>query len=464
MARYSCGDKDEYGTNVRMVTRKVARELIMTTRPRFTFCLTVPAFALATLGLLTMIATTPAAAQTFNVLYKFTGGADGAVPYGGVTVGSRGTLYGTTSFGGNGGVMGAGIVYQLSQRNSGWVLNPLHEFSENGVDGYRPNATVAIASDGVLYGTTAFGGSAGGGTVFELQPPPTTCKTPICYWNETLLHAFQGGANDGWENYVIDDNEDGGYGNLTLDQAGNIYGTTAAGGPSNLGVVFELTPSGGGWTIDLLHSFSNNGTEGYQPLFGVIFDPAGNLYGVTEYGTTEDSGGTVFELSPSGGTWTEDILYDSFGFETFPTTLVRDQSGNLYSTTWNGDDYGTIFDLTPSNGSWTLSTLHNFFSDCLPQPLAMDAAGNFYGTCEVGGRYLYGMVFELTHSGESWTLTDIHDFGGDDGYYPLGPVVLDSSGNLYGTATRGGNLSECVEFDYEGCGVVWEISGLDGRH
>ncbi|MGA8874946.1 MAG: choice-of-anchor tandem repeat GloVer-containing protein [Candidatus Korobacteraceae bacterium] len=436
----------------------------MTKRSDFTFRVLFRAFALATLGLLTTIATTPAAAQTFNVLYKFTGGADGANPYGGVTVGGPGTLYGTTSFGGNGGQLGSGTVYELSRRGSGWVLNPLHEFSDNGSDGYRPNAAVAIGANGALYGTTAFGGSAGGGTVFELQPPATACKTPICYWNETLLHAFQGGANDGWENYVIDGNMDGGYANLTLDQAGDIYSTTAAGGSSNLGVVFELTPSGGGWTIDILHSFSNNGTEGYQPLFGVIFDPAGNLYGTTEYGTTDEDGGTVFALSPSSGTWTEDILYTGFGFGNFPSTLIRDQSGNLYSTTWIGDDFGNIFELTPSNGSWTFSLLHNFFNDCLPQPVVMDAAGNLYGTCELGGRYLDGMVFELTYSGGSWTLTDLHDFSGGDGYYPLGPVVLDSSGNLYGTATRGGNLSDCVEFDYEGCGVVWEISGLADRH
>jgi len=432
----------------------------MAARPDFTFRILFRAFALATLGLLTTIATTPAEAQTFSVIHTFTGGADGGVPHAGVTVGTPGTLYGTTF---EGGTYGWGTVFKLAQRGSGWTLSPLHEFA-GGSDGENPWAPVTVGPNGALYGTTGFGGSTGGGTVFELQPPPTACKTTICYWNETLLHTFQGGANDGWGNYEMYYNMIASYANLTFDQAGNIYGTTAAGGSSNLGVAFELTPSSGGWTINVLHSFSDNGTDGYRPEYGVIFDPAGNLYGTTESGGIQQESGTVFELSPSGGTWTENIIYNNFGLEVYPTALIRDQSGNLYSSTGIGDLEGSVFELKPSNGSWNLSTIHNFFSNCLPQPVAMDAAGNLYGACELGGRLDCGMVFKLTNSGGSWTFTDLYEFScGGDGQYPAG-VTLDSSGNLYGTTYRGGNLSDCVEFDYEGCGVVWEISGLADRH
>jgi hypothetical protein len=157
----------------------------MTTRPRFTFRLSLPAFTLAKVGLLTALAT-PALAQTFNVLYAFNGGADGGHPFSGVTVGGPGTLYGTTYTAGSD---GWGTVFKLSQRSSGWTLNPLYEFTGES-DGANPEAGVIVGPNGAVYGTTSAGAS--GGVVFELQPPAAACKTAICYWSETVLHSFRG--------------------------------------------------------------------------------------------------------------------------------------------------------------------------------------------------------------------------------------------------------------------------------
>ena len=155
-----------------------------------------------------------------------------------------------------GGTYGWGTVFKLAQRGSGWTLSPLHEFA-GGSDGENPWAPVTVGPNGALYGTTGFGGSTGGGTVFELQPPPTACKTTICYWNETLLHTFQGGANDGWGNYEMYYNMIASYANLTfdhaagvtLDSSGNLYGTTYRGGNLSDCVEFDYEGCGVVWEI-----------------------------------------------------------------------------------------------------------------------------------------------------------------------------------------------------------------------
>lgn len=402
-----------------------------------------------------------AQAQTFTVLHAFTNGADGADPLAGVTIGGSGVLYGTTYLGGTGGGGYGGVVFKLAQRGSGWELEPLYEFNYEAYTG--PTGPVTVGRNGALYGTTQ--GGTNGGTIFELQPPSTACKTAICYWNETVLHSFAGGPNDGLVPAST---------TLTFDQAGNIYGTTARGGNGSgltcgtygCGTVFELAPSSGGWTFSIIHNFQNNGIDGAQPQYGVIFDPAGNLYGTTLYGGPPlQDAGVVFELTPSGGTWAENILYSFFsnprGYPAEATTLIMDQSGNLYGSTAAGgaQSAGTVFELTPSEGGWIFSTLYTFTA-CTAQPMVMDTAGNFYGSCTDGGLYDVGWVFELANSGGSWMVTDLHDFtGGGDGAYPVGQVVLDSSGNLFGTTDQGGTSGFCGVSGY-GCGVVWEIAGV----
>ena len=404
---------------------------------------TIAAYALA---LLMIILATQLHAQTFTVLHTFTGGQDGKSPYAGVTLDQAGSLYGTTTAGG----AGYGTVYKLTHKGPAWTFNPL--FSFDGSDGANPEARVIFGPNGTLYGTTEGGGlnncNTGCGTVFNLRPSATACRAALCPWTETVLYAFKGHFSDGAAP---------GAGDLLFDQAGNIYGATSGGGGYDYGAVYELTPSGGGWTESILYSFPG-GVGGFYPFSGVIFDNAGNLYGTTVDGGLANRG-TVFELTYSAGSgWTESILYDfpngSDGSGPQPG-LIFDPLGNLYGATPRGGKggAGTVFKLTPAgNGNWMYSLVYSFTGGdpCGPWgTLVMDEAGNLYGTTYCGG-FGYGRVFELTPSSGGWAYKDLYDFtGGSDGAHPYGSVVFDASGNLYGTTYTGGS---------QGDGVVWEIT------
>jgi uncharacterized repeat protein (TIGR03803 family) len=304
--------------------------------------------------------------------------------------------------------------------------------------------------NGTLYGTTEFAGQdcgEGCGVVFNVRPPTAICKTVICPWTETVIYSFRGdtdGANPG-------------YGDLTFDQAGNIYGTTYFGGTNSQGVVYKLTPSNGKWTESAIHTFSG-ASDGENPYSSVIFDTSGNLYGTTFAGGAHGYG-TVYQLTPNGSNWTENTLYAfqsaTNGGKPFGG-VVFDTAGNLYGATSSGGSGsgGTAYELMPSNGSWTFDLLYSFTGSAyLPGSygsLTKDSAGNFYGTTVKDGANGVGSVFKLTPSNGGWTLTDLYDFaGGSDGEIPYGSVLIDASGNLYGTASGGGA---------NGYGVIWEIT------
>jgi len=404
------------------------------------------ALALATVFALTMVFTQPAQAQTFKVIHSFTGlNGDGANPYAGLTMDKAGNFYGTTSLGGG---TGNGTVFKAAKKGAGWIVTPLYTF-QGPPDGASPEARVIFGPDGSLYGTTYFGGTCGQcGTVFSLKPFPTACVTALCGWQETVLYNFTGGS-DGMNPAL---------GDLIFDQAGNLYGTTTGGGAYGYGTVFELVRSQGGWTESVLYSFTGR-SDGSQPFAGVIFDKAGNLYGTTAYGG-DYTWGTVYELTPSGSGWTVNVLHafqgGSDGANPFGG-LIFDQSGNLYGSNWYAGQYegGTVFKLTPSNGSWTYSVLYSF-DGIGPYGsvanLVMDGAGNLYGTTlnDGHGKYGEGNVFEMTPSGGSWTYTSLYDFTGlNDGAEPICNVTFDAKGNLYGTTYYGGA---------DGYGVVWEIT------
>jgi uncharacterized repeat protein (TIGR03803 family) len=417
-------------------------------------------FVLSTLFLFAMAAMPIQSvhAQTYKVLYNFTGGQDGGVPQAGVTIDRGGNLYGTTSGGFVNGGSQAGAVFKLTHTGVDWILTPLYNF-QGGSDGAGPEARVIFGPDGSLYGTVVYGGVtngnciAGCGTVFNLRPSATSCKTALCGWNVTVLYQFMGGT----------DGSQPGFGDLVFDQAGDIYGTTQQGGSTSqclflpetvgCGVVYELRPVHGSWTESVLYAFSG-GSDGAEPYGGVIFDSAGNLLGSTFFGGT-DLYGTVFQLTPSGGRWTETSLYEFAGAsgDSPRGGVIRDGSGNLYGTTSadgpNGG--GTVFELTA--GSRIFSLLYGFTGLGTWGPagsLAFDRAGNLYGTTLISGLDNDGSVFKLTPAGNgNWSHTSLHDFtGGSDGGRPYGNVSFDANGNLYGTASQGGVY---------GYGVVWEI-------
>jgi uncharacterized repeat protein (TIGR03803 family) len=397
---------------------------------------------------LTLAATPAAQAQTFTVIHNFTGGGDGANPYAGLTIDRGGSLYGTAANGG----AGSGTVFRLAHKNSVWLFTPLYRFNGSPAgDGAGPAARVVFGPDGSLYGTTFDGGGAGCGgggcgTVFNLKPPVSACKTALCPWTETVLYRFTGG-NDG----AVPE-----HGDLVFDQARSLYGTTFAGGSSNVGTVYKLTPSNGHWTESVLYSFTG-GLDASAPYPGVVFDAAGNLNGTTFYGGFGK--GTVFQLTPVGNGWSDKLLYGFQGGSDggYPVGgLINDQSGNFYGTSSAGGPGGggTVYELTLANGAWTYSLVYGFSGPGGPLGnLIMDKAGSLYGTTYADGGGL-GNVFKLTPSNGGWTYTDLHDFAGSDGANPYGSLAFDTSGNLFGTTSAGGTGSACAG----GCGVVFEIT------
>lgn len=260
------------------------------------------------------------AASQEKVLHSFTAGAsDGAQPEAGLVLDRANNLYGTTAFGGYGNCSGGcGVVFEISPVPGGWSESVIYIF-HGGEDGFRPFTTLTLDKQGNLYGTTIEGGIYSGGVVFKLTRPSSGGV-----WTQSTLHSFGSGA---------DGNEP--YGTLAFDDAGNLYGTTYAAGDHNAGMVFELSPAtGGDWTESVLYNFTNSADGGF-PSAGVVLDAAGNLYGTTTVGGSDQSG-VAFEMTQmAGGNWQETVLH-SFNVSgdgyTASSGLVFDAAGNLYGT------------------------------------------------------------------------------------------------------------------------------------
>jgi hypothetical protein len=269
----------------------------------------------------------------------------------------------------------------------------------------------------------------------------------LCSWSETVLYRFGDiGSGDGV--FPI--------GDIAFDSAGNLYGVTGGGGSLGEGAVFEMTKSGGNWTEAVVFSF---GSKGIYPSGGVIFDHSGNLCGTTGQGGVNNLG-TVYQLTHSSGGWVETTLHSfaepSDGYSS--ADLALDSAGNLYGANYDGgpNHGGTVYELLPSGGGWSFQVLYAFqgqgFGGQLGGAVAVDATGSVYGTTENGGMG-YGNVFRLTPSGGGWTYTDLHDFHvlGSDGFGPNGGLVVNAAGKVYGTSEVGGSGNP-------GDGVVYEIT------
>jgi uncharacterized repeat protein (TIGR03803 family) len=419
-------------------------------RPKKPFSAGKSTFVIFTALLLpSAIVPTPAQAQTFKVLHTFHG-KDGALPDGRLTRDAAGNLYGTTSEGGTGicSNYGCGTVLKLN-KNGKQVW--LHSF--NGKNGRQPMAGLLRDAAGNLYGTTVEGGdttcfSLGCGTVFKMD---TTGK-------ETVLHEFSG-SPDGEMPEAL----------LVEDGAGNLYGTTFLGGASGgYGTVFKVNTKN---KETIRHSFAgppDGGGDGALSYMGVIRDVAGDLYGVTAGGGAYGAG-VVYEVDAVGK---ETLLYSFTGGSDGggpDSVLLFDSKGNLYGTTGNGGNSecggtgcGVVFELSPqTDGRWSETVLYTFcsLSNCADGeepdtgPLALDAAGNLYGTTYFGGTCGAGAIFKLVASGNE---TVLHSFtGGADGAGPAG-VIIDRTGSLYGTAELGGD-TKCAA-DRQGCGVVFKLT------
>lgn len=397
-------------------------------------------FALLCLSFIAGITTLPAQAQTLTTLHKFTGQMDGAGPQGLVAVDRAANVYGSAPGGGS---HGGGAVFRASNRNGAWTFTPLYDF-QRGQDGSGPQAGVTLGPDGVIYGTTWFGGgtgcgqNSGCGTVFKLTPPPTFCRMVLCPWTETVLYRATSPSDPCC--FV---------GGVILDNAGNIYGMSSGGGSGNCfgkgcGAVYKLTASGGSYTPSVIYNFQG-GNDGAAPYGNLAIDAAGNLYGTATYGG-QFGFGTVFKLVRSAGGYTFQLLYtftDGTDGAMPQGNVVLDSAGNLYGGSGDG---GGIFQIT-SSGTYTLI-------DPIPggiqSPITIDAAGVIYGTTFAGGTRGDGTIFKLTYSNGVWTHTILHSFDVVDGALPLSGVGFDAGGNLYGTSTSGGEPAND--------GTLWQLT------
>ena len=356
----------------------------------------------------------PGGAWSETVLYRFTGGLDGAQPSGALAMDKAGNLYGTTNFGG--GLDDNGVAYQLSPPvNPGdpWTETILHIFARN--DGQYPNGVI-IDDAGNLFGTTEFGGTCGqtSGNAFELSPP----VVPGDPWTEKVIYSFHCKGNSDPDG--IDP-----VGHLIQGPAGSFYGVTAYSGKAQ-GTVFRISPPAPGhtaWTEKVLYTFQD-GPDGAYPSGGVT-QYRGKLYGATTFGGSCTDCGTLFELTPP---------------------------------------------LNP-NGAWTKQTIYNFAGGTdgkIPSEVAFDKQGNLYGITSKGGNVACrsnqmgacGTVYKLSppvQPGDPWTRTTLHAFVGvQDGMFPSSSVLIGRAGSLFGTTSSGGDLN-CSINGSKGCGVVYKI-------
>ncbi len=327
---------------------------------------------------------------TEEVLYSFGANSnDGTFPQAGVIFDNKGDLYGTT-FGGSIDGSNSGTVYELSPPTTSgapWTETLLFAFPNARGNSGTP-AGLVFGAHGVLYGVTTDGGN-GDGSAFELHPPAVAGGP----WTEKTFFLFDI-ANGQEPEYQG--------GSLTVDASGNLYGTAPFGGVYGSGVVYEFSPPAGGgpWTETILYSFGSSPLDAIGPLCKVVFDSAGNLYGTSAAGGAYDYG-AVWELSPpttTGDPWTETIINSLTGSNGLNSRagVVFDKAGNLYGTTFGGGtgnpEEGVVFELSPpavSGDSWTETVLENFTNGPgggqLYSGLLVNQQGTIYGTTSTGG-------------------------------------------------------------------------------
>jgi uncharacterized repeat protein (TIGR03803 family) len=398
-------------------------------------------FTQAVLLIFLGLAVVPSGAQTYRVLYTFTGGADGASPAGGVIRDSAGNLYGITEYGSAGSENGS--VFRLTPKGK---VKVLHSFGTDKTGGAVPQTALARDSAGNLYGTTSCGGSSNFGTVFKVAK---NAKFSVLF---NFTEPWMSGGCFGGPYF----------GALMLDTAGNLYGAGGGGDAfchgTSCGMIFKLDPSG---NETVLYAFKQE-KKGYNPNPGLIRDTAGNLFGTTVLGGPGGALGTVFKLDSAGN---ETVLHTfrgkTDGSEPF-SGLVQDSAGNLYGVTQTGGSKncngqfpptcGLVFKVDPAGNETVFYGFTGGTDGKNPYgELLIDAAGNLYGNADGGetGGGGYGVFFKLDPAGNETVLYRKTATQG-------GMVsAMDAAGNFYGASGAGGDLTKC---NNQGCGTVFEIT------
>jgi uncharacterized repeat protein (TIGR03803 family) len=391
----------------------------------------------------------------FNVIYAFTNGLDGAYPRAALIVGSDGNFYGTAAYGGSNGV---GTVFKMS--TSG-VFTLLCSLRTNNIDGQHLEAALVEGSDGDFYGTTAYGGASGGGTVFKITPTGVL----------TTLRSFTGSGTDGSEPTAP----------LIQGPDGNFYGTTAYGGTRGSGTVFRITPQGV-WTN--LHSFTN-GIDGALPWAALVLGTDGNFYGTTYSGGTYGYG-TIFTITSAGAlTPLYSFSNGTDGGEPY-AALVQGDNGNFYGTSHGASNLypgtnsiGTVFEITPWGYLTTLYSFTNGVDGANPTAgLILGKDGKFYGAAELGGIIGWGgsigQIGRILAGTQGWgtifTLTQDGGFaplfvfaGGSEGQNPGAGLIQAANGLFYGVTERGGTNDDGTVFQMSADGTVTPLYSFTAK-
>jgi uncharacterized repeat protein (TIGR03803 family) len=371
---------------------------------------------------------------------------------------SAGNYYGVTTGGGNSSCppLGCGVIFKISYSGGEWKETVLHEFT-GGTDGNGP-LSITRDSAGNIYGISEFGGVNGSGVVFKMTPRPSGG------YRFVVLHSFPENSSDGL--YPS---------SLLLDAKGNVYGATtsdSAGdcGTYGCGLIFRLSPTTSGtWSESILYHFSGT-PDGMGPYGNMVFDGTGTIYGTTSSGGTVGDGnnygcGTVYQLNYSSGSWHESIVY-AFNFTNgeSPQSLIQDAGGNLYGVTVFGgikNNYcnygcGTVFELSPSSGGWTASSyqLSNSTSDGQEPNAVITNGGNLYAAVAFSGQGPEGVIIELSPGSGGWSETPLFVFNDPTGGGDPTSILMDASGNIFGTTLTGGDAGPHGSGD----GVFFELS------
>jgi uncharacterized repeat protein (TIGR03803 family) len=381
-----------------------------------------------------------------TTLVSFTG-ADGTNPSASLFADAAGDLFGTTT---SGGADNDGNVFEIAKTRHGYASTPTTLVDFDFTDGRYPAGSLIADAAGDLFGTTLYGGADSGGTVFEIA------RTKHGYASApTTLVSFDG--------------SDGEYpsGSLIADAAGDLFGTTSAGGGNGDGTVFEIAKTKGGYATTPTTLVSFTGSNGAGPGGSLIADAAGDLFGTTYQGGAHGHG-TVFEIAKTQS-----------GYASSPTTLVSftgadgaeplasliaDAAGDLFGTTFEGgaDNDGTVFEISKTQSGYASAptTLVSFTGADGAMPagsLIADAAGDLFGTTEEGGADNDGTVFEIpkTKGGYATTPTTLVSFTNADGANPTGSLIADAAGDFFGTTLSGGVDDE---------GTVFEIGKTKGGY
>jgi uncharacterized repeat protein (TIGR03803 family) len=369
----------------------------------------------------------PVSSATETILHSFFSG-DASNPNAGVVFGKKNNLFGLTPLGGD---FNEGAIYEVGPAGNEQVL---YSFTDS-KDGGDPQGTLAVDTAGNLYGSTCLDGAHKAGTVFKLSTSNTF----------SVVYAFKGGKDGSCPT-----------GGMVFDKLGNLYGTSFSGGASNAGTIFKLTPSG---THTVVYSFKG-GADGSEPNGSLAITPTDTLYGTTSSGGSFGFG-TLFELSPSN-VHTVKWSFSGGTDGSSPNGGLVLYKGVYFGTTIGGGTGGAgiVYGWAPThpNGLGIYWAFTGGADGGNPDAgVVSDKKGNLYGTTSEGGSSFLGTVFQLQIAVAPITETVLHNFGLDpDGQFPRGGVVLDKSGNLYGTTSVGGSDSTCE--DGFGCGVVFKVT------